>query len=101
MDKYSLSRVAKLVFESLKVAEIEEVLDDPIFFFRENEELLSFIKRRIKRLENKYLKKKKSFFALRRVHSNVMNKSPAKKENRNHTHRCNNKDTKRKNKFMK
>ena len=63
MKKYSLNQITKKIFESLKKDEIEEVLDDPIFFFRHNNCLLSFIKKRVRNLEKKYLKP----FVLQRI----------------------------------
>ena len=58
MDKYSLSRITKIIFDSLKFPEIEEVLDDPIFFFRQNDALLAFVRKRVRKLEARYLRKK-------------------------------------------
>jgi selenocysteine-specific translation elongation factor len=66
MKKYSLNQLTKRIFESLKKDQIEEVLDDPIFFFRDHEEMLKFIQKRIRTIETKYLKKK-SVPKLRRV----------------------------------
>ena len=73
MKKYSLNQLTKRIFEALNFDEIEEVLDDPIFFFRDQEKLLLFIRKRIRTLGNKYLKKKKPR-KMRRVETEVSNR---------------------------
>ena len=63
-NKYSLSVLTRKIFKKLKKSEIKEVIEDPVFFFRDNEKLLDFIKKRLQTLENKYLKKKRNNYTI-------------------------------------
>lgn len=56
MEKHSLHRLMHQIFASLKREEIEDVLDDPIFFFRDHSSFLGFIQKRVRGLEKKYLR---------------------------------------------
>lgn len=72
MDKHSLQRLMHQIFASLKRREIEDVLDDPIFFFRDHSSLLTYIQKRVRRLEKKYLKPTPQ---IRRVNSDSLQQS--------------------------